>query len=200
MRCKVEGCDRDARYKADRLCQKHYFRKRRYGTTELKRVVDAIAKGYSRKYRITMPGKGYQRLYEPDHPLADKSGTVSEHRMVVFDRYGRNLPPCEICGKPMSWDDDIHIDHRDDDVTNNHINNLRPLCRPCNTFRNYPEQHTIAGRHAITIDGVTKTPAEWARDPLVRVCGAQIMVRKRAGMSDYDAVFAPKKTHNRNEK
>lgn len=34
MKCCVEGCERDAHYKAAQLCQMHYFRQRRYGTTE----------------------------------------------------------------------------------------------------------------------------------------------------------------------
>lgn len=34
MNCRVDGCGREAAYKKARLCQKHYFRVRRTGTTQ----------------------------------------------------------------------------------------------------------------------------------------------------------------------
>ena len=37
MKCRAEGCENDAVYKKEQLCQKHYFRQKRYGTTELTR-------------------------------------------------------------------------------------------------------------------------------------------------------------------
>lgn len=191
MKCKVDGCDQEVRYKEKQVCQKHYFRMMRNGSYEL------MAR--TRRYRVTMPGKGYQRLYEPQHPLSDNQGTVAEHRMVVFSRYGTVLPDCEICGKPTNWES-CHIDHKDNDATNNRIENLRPLCSGCNTWRTYPEQHTLRRNHAITFNGETKTPQEWSRDPRVNLSGRQIVVRKMNGMSDYDALFTPKRTHNGNKK
>jgi HNH endonuclease. len=142
-----------------------------------------------------MPGRGYQRLYEPTHPLTDTSGYVSEHRMVVYARYGVNLPNCEICGKSSSWATS-HIDHRDNDPKNNHPDNLRPLCPGCNTWRDMPPLHTFDRCHAITYDGRTATAQEWARDPRVEVAGRTIVLRLAAGMSAHDALFAPKITHN----
>lgn len=198
MKCSVAGCDRDAQYKEKRLCQKHYFRLRRNGDFELQLDKKRRELGFSRVYRVTMPGKGYQRVYEPSHPLADKSGYVSEHRKVVYDRYGMELPDCEICGKPTHWDT-CHIDHKDNDVTNNQEDNLRPLCRACNTFRDYPEQYTISGHYQITFDGKTMTPTEWSRDPRVSVSHRTIVLRKKRGMSDFDALFSPKITHNGNK-
>lgn len=198
MLCKIDGCGRAVDYKAAQLCQKHYFRQRRNGHTDLVLDLKRAKLGFSRQQRVVMPGRGYIRVYAPDHPLTDSGGYVAEHRRVVFDRYGNNLPPCELCGKPMAWENDIHIDHRDDDPSNNHQDNLRPLCRPCNTFRSYPERHTFKRNMAITFDGETKTPNEWAKDARVKVCGHQIALRKRSGMSDYDALFSEKKTHNGN--
>lgn len=187
MKCKIEGCERDAMYQAQCVCQKHYFRFMRYGTYDLSAPI-------KRKMRISNPA-GYQKLYEPEHPLAGHDGYVYEHRKVVFDKYHRVLPDCEICGKPTNWET-CHIDHKDNDVTNNNHENLRPLCNACNTRRFYPEQHTIKGRRSVTFEGVTKTPQEWSRDERVNVCGAQIALRMMSGMSDYDALFSPKKTHN----
>ncbi|SOQ10381.1 hypothetical protein CFBP1573P_03056 [Pseudomonas syringae pv. persicae] len=40
------------------------------------------------------------------------------------------------------------------------------------------------------------TAEQWARDPRVLVSGATIRARKRAGKSDFDALFAAKITHN----
>lgn len=185
--CKIEGCGREAQYKEQGVCQKHYFRFRRNGS------YDTLPRS-PRAQRVEMPGKGYQRVFDPGHVLADGGGYVAEHRKIVYSRFGDTLPPCELCGAALDWKT-CHIDHIDEDVRNNTPENLRPLCRPCNTFRKYPEQHTLAGRTALTFEGVTKTPHEWSRDPRVKVASTTIRLRKAAGMSDEDALFAPKVTH-----
>ena len=45
----------------------------------------------------------------------------------------------------------------------------------------------------MTIDGVTRTPAEWAEQPGA-MCLATIERRRRFGWSDKEAVFAPKRS------
>lgn len=195
MKCHIENCGRDADYKAAQLCQKHYFRVRRNGSIETVNERKKRETGVSRQQRVTMPGKGYQRLYEPGHPLADTQGYVSEHRKIVYARYGDVLPNCELCDAAVSWAT-VHIDHIDRDVKNNAPANLRPLCRNCNTRRDLQPQHAFSRNHALTHEGKTDTPAGWARDPRVHVSGHTIVRRKAAGMSDFDALFAPKATHN----
>lgn len=185
-------------YRGVKLCQMHYHRKRRNGDFELEIEKKRRDLGYSRIYRITMPGKGYQRIYEPEHPLRDSRGYVAEHRAVVFGKYGDNLPDCELCGVGLSWST-CHIDHIDRDVKNNADSNLRPLCARCNTWRDYPDQCDLPRNHKITINGISKTPQEWSRDPGVNVSGRTIIRRKASGMSDTDAVFAPKITHKGQE-
>lgn len=186
MQCKVDGCDRDAHYKADQLCQKHYFRQSRYGTTELTRT---------RKERLENP-QGYQWIYRPDHPLRhQKSGYVAEHRAVLYADLGEGPLACELCAKPLTWKT-CHVDHIDEDVRNNARANLRPTCSRCNTRRSMPAPVEWNRTHCIEFEGVRLTPAEWARDPRVKVCGRQIVLRKMAGMSDEQALFAPKITHN----
>ena len=185
MKCKVAGCDRDAMYKADELCQKHYFRFRRTGGFDIVK---------SRKYRSQNPA-GYQKLYEPNHPLAMKDGNVYEHRMVVHNKYGDNLPVCELCGKSTNWET-CHIDHRDNDTSNNKIENLRPVCNPCNTRREYPIQHTMDGRLSVTYNGLTMTPEEWGRVDGIPSPGYLIRQRLNRGMSVEDSFFSPKLTHN----
>lgn len=196
MVCCVDGCDRDVMYVADQLCQMHYFRRMRNGDFVLKRDKKLAELGYTRKYRYTMPGiRPYQHIYEPTCPLAGKSGYVSEHRFIVYQDFGETLPPCELCGKELTWET-CHIDHIDNDPTNNRRENLRPLCRVCNTTRDYPEYCTFDRCTAITINGRTMTATEWGREPGVSVCGATINRRKKMGYSDYDSVYAEKITHN----
>ena len=89
-----------------------------------------------------------------------------------------------------------HIDHIDEDKSNNHIGNLRPLCNACNVSRTKKIYHEFKKCLAITYDGLTDTPEAWSRDSRVKVSGACIRHRKSKGMSDYDALFLPKKTHN----
>lgn len=195
MKCKIDGCDRNAHYKAAQLCQKHYFRIRRNGDIEL--VLDRKKRltGFSRKPVVVMPGKGYIYIYDPYHPLATSQGYVAEHRKVVFDRYGLELPDCEICGKPTNWET-CHIDHIDCVVSNNAQENLRPVCRPCNTTRHYPEQHTIKGRIPVTYNGVTKTAHEWVRELGLNISSSTVRHRIEHGMTAEKALFGEKITHN----
>lgn len=192
MQCHVEGCGRDAPYKSAQLCQKHYFRMRRNGTT------GKIAK--SRKDRVVTPN-GYVRVFHPLHALADKGGYVFEHRYVMWSVVGEHTGPCRICGKPESWST-CHVDHIDEDRKNNAKSNLRILCRGCNVKRGFTQdgQSSRSGRALIEFEGIRMTAHAWARDPRVNVTGKTIRLRKESGMSDYDALFSPKITHNRNSR
>lgn len=189
MKCKVEGCDRECtHYPGKGICQMHYFRMMRFGTYELTKKGKRQARSHN--------SKGYQMLFLPDHPLAMANGSVYEHRKVVYDRHGENLPPCELCAKSVNWKT-VHIDHIDDSVDNNEPANLRVLCRACNTMRArvHIPQHTVKRRHAITFEGITKTATEWARDPRVRVAGNTIVLRLKKGMTVEQALFGDKATH-----
>ncbi|BEM41776.1 hypothetical protein SME13J_03950 [Serratia marcescens] len=188
MKCKIEGCDRKCRYITQQVCQKHYFRMMRYGTYELTKH----GKGKCR----TANAKGYVMLKEPNHPLAMKNGFVYEHRKVIYSKYGKQLPPCEFCGKEISWDS-AHIDHKDETVNNNNDDNLRVLCNACNVMRSriHIPSHTRKTSHAITYNEETKTPAEWARDPRVMIARNTILFRLRKGMTVEQALFGEKATH-----
>ncbi|HHJ4504662.1 TPA: HNH endonuclease signature motif containing protein [Raoultella ornithinolytica] len=189
MKCKVEGCDRECtQYPGKGICQKHYFRMMRYGTYELTKQ----GKGKER----TQNAKGYQMIRHPDHPLVMANGFVYEHRKVIYDRYGETLPPCEKCGKAVSWKT-VHIDHIDEVVDNNAESNLRVLCRACNVMRSrvHIAEHTKKGRVAITFNGETKTATEWTRDPRVSISVTAIKHRLKNGMSVEEALFSPKVTH-----
>src|SRR5690554_1665051 len=55
---------------------------------------------------------GYRRLRMPDHPNADKSGYIFEHRLVMSQHLGRPLRS------------DEHVHHKDGNKLNNDISNL----------------------------------------------------------------------------
>lgn len=184
VHCKVEGCKRLARYPSLGVCQKHYFRFRRNGSYDL-------LQKEPRKLRRQDP-RGYWQLYLPDHPLSDSTGYVWEHRKLVYDRYGIALPDCELCGKHITWET-AHIDHKDETPSNNDPENLRPLCRVCNVSRT-PRSNLVM----LTVNEVSKTAAEWSRDPQVNFCYQSILRRKALGMSDSEALFGKKLTHNGN--
>lgn len=185
MKCSVIECDRQARYKSPQLCQMHYFRLRRTGTTQPRRP----------KPRQETPN-GYVRVYAPDHPLADPSGYVFEHRKVAYDDRGGELSLCEACGLvDITWET-CHVDHQDEDRQNNVPSNLLATCIGCNVMRGQKRpRHTHAGRIALTYDGITQTATEWARDPRVRVSSSTIRQRKWRGATDEQALFASKVTH-----
>lgn len=188
MKCKVDGCDREAVYKSDCVCQKHYFRFMRNGTYDL------LPKP-TRKYR-RHNGKGYQLIFEPRHQLAMSDGYVYEHRFVVYQQYGDNLPNCCFCGCELSWSS-VHIDHINGDIKDNQISNLRPICRACNVMRSHAKipKHTHKRHTRITFNGVTMTAAEWARQSDVSVAGATINKRIRDGWTIERALFTPSLTH-----
>lgn len=182
MNCKIDGCENKIMYKKDMVCQKHYFRFMRYKTYDLTSV---------RKYR-SQNSAGYQKLYEPNHPLSNSDGYVYEHRKVYYDSK-KNISNCKLCGKEINWKN-LHIDHIDKDVTNNNIENLRPLCRPCNTFRDADLNNY--GKTILTCDGKSMTPTAWAREDNVLVSANTIRLRYLKGWSDCDCIFKKRTTHS----
>ncbi len=193
MKCKIDGCDRDCMYKKDQLCQKHYFRFMRYGTYELT---------MKPRQKTRVHSAGYICLFMPEHPLANANGEVYEHRYVLYEKYGENIPSCEICGALTTWmSRDAHVDHINENKADNRESNLRILCNSCNVRRaNKPENYiNRAHTHTITIDGVSMTPAGWSKVEGVSVCGNTIIRRMLAGYSHYDSVYMKKKTHNGNK-
>ena len=190
MQCKVEGCGKEARYKAACLCQMHYFRMRRNGDTETHRTPAR------QRYE---DDRGYQFVYAPKHSLTPKGQLyVPEHRKILYEAIGPGPMSCEICGAPLTWRT-CQADHIDENPRNNDRKNLRPLCRRCNVWRSMPPAaQRMKGVVVLTFGGQSKTANEWARDPRVHVSGRTIRARKCAGMTDEQALFGEKRTHNGN--
>lgn len=189
--CHVDGCDRKAMYKSDAVCQKHYFRRMRYGHYGLNN--DYKAPGERR-----MPhSNGYIMLRLPGHPLAQKGGGLFEHRKVMYDIHGENLPPCQLCGKESDWHSRAtHIDHIDRNRANNNPDNLRVLCNPCNAQRDKRPAAQWSSTMAVQLNGMVLTPTEWARQPGVKVHGATIRHRINKGQPAEQAIYGEKITHN----
>ncbi|MDP8184385.1 HNH endonuclease signature motif containing protein [Phocoenobacter skyensis] len=190
MNCKIDGCQRKAMYKSQQVCQLHYFRFMRNGTYDIENKRKARAQN----------DKGYQMLYLCSHPLAMKGGYVYEHRAVVFDKFGYDLPDCKFCQTKLTWSN-VHIDHIDNNIKNNSLENLRPICRGCNVMRKHTKQQKCKykSNHKITFNGITMTAAEWSRHKGVTVAGNTIIRRLKLGWSVYDALFLKSRTHPNSE-
>lgn len=64
---------------------------------------------------VLMNAQGYLTVYEPTHPSAGQNGRVMEHRLVMEKMLHRYLRT------------DEHVDHIDQDKTNNRLDNLQVL-------------------------------------------------------------------------
>lgn len=182
--CRVDGCERISMYAKDQLCQMHYFRRMRGGTFE---------KRQKPKDRY-IHSAGYILLRKPGHPLSNSRGIVYEHRAVLYEIYGEEIPDCEMCGAPSRWDSrDTHVDHINMDKSDNRPHNLRVLCNSCNVGRGSPKpMWTRSNAIAVNVDGVIQTPTEWARHENCEVTPATIRRRLAAGMTPHEAVFNPR--------
>jgi hypothetical protein len=84
-----------------------------------------------KKYRYD-----YIYLYRPGHPIADKSGRVQEHRMVLYHAIGPGPHCCHWCGRAgLTWGGraGVAVDHLNRDPSDNRLENLAVSCQRCNT-------------------------------------------------------------------
>lgn len=163
--CSVDGCQDPATRVGPGLCEKHYYRVRRQGTTEF--VGNAKPGNLTHSRGRTKPGdrehsNGYVLAAAPGHPRALGAYRAYQHRVVFTDTHGEGPFKCNWCGVEVTWGD-MHVDHLDEDKTNNAPVNLVASCAVCNMHRsdekkmaNYREKFGIA--HA----GEKLTLNEWA--------------------------------------
>ena len=84
--CAAEGCENPRHARG--WCTTHYFRVMKFGSPDLpEREPKAPT---SRVTRF-----GYRVIYLPCHPMANSSGVVAEHRLVMSAIIGRELLPTE---------------------------------------------------------------------------------------------------------
>lgn len=85
---------------------------------------------------------GYLKGYKKGHPMASDSGTILQHRLVLWEAIGHGPHPCGWCAQPIELRPNMQhdptqatVDHLDNDRTNNVVDNLAPCCRSCNIRR-----------------------------------------------------------------
>lgn len=130
QRCIYEGCEK---WRVSHgYCAMHWRRVQIHGDPSI-----VLKSGRQRAGRLTTLKSGYLMAYEPEHPLATKSGQLLVHRKVLYGLIGPGAHPCRECGKIVAWGDPskatrLEVDHLDSDRQNNDPANLAPSCHKCN--------------------------------------------------------------------
>jgi len=125
VHCSTDHCDGMVVLRtAAGVCEACYCFRRRTGSA---RVVRLHRKPIVR-------GDGYRAVYEPRHPLADKSGYVFEHRKVAFESNRGACPGCHWCAVQLTWPTAV-VDHLNDTRGDNEPSNLVVSCNDCNRWR-----------------------------------------------------------------
>lgn len=151
--CTVEGCTATANRKGNTLCEAHYMRVRRNGTT---------ASQYERAAQYQDHSNGYLLVKAQGHPRSLGMARAYAHRVVFTDTYGEGPFKCNWCPNTVTWDD-MHVDHLDDDKHNNHPDNLVASCQVCNMKRGRGKLKQLwRARYGIEFNGLRLTPNEWA--------------------------------------
>lgn len=177
--CGVDGCCSATRGKSSLYCQKHYMRVYRNGTTE-KKI----------QPRSFLHSGGYVLVPANGHWLARGSSHAYEHRLVYEAANGAGPFGCFWCGVEVTWDD-LHIDHKDDCKTNNHISNLAASCAKCNQQRGRQKsQKTWAKKFGFLALGRLQTLSEWSRE--TGLSRSALKARIASGMTPDEVVTKPR--------
>lgn len=181
--CRVAGCISVANRKGAGLCEKHYMRQRRHGSTDKAVVV---------KPGLLTHSHGYKLAHAPDHALRRSSNRVYEHRVVYHAQHGDGPFSCHWCSVVVTWDD-MHVDHLNDVKDDNGPDNLVASCATCNQKRGFDKMtatHRLRSDRRYTAHGKTMCLIEWARH--LNLSRNAIEYRLDAGWKHED-VFSPRK-------
>lgn len=152
-KCSVDGCDMEANRKGAGLCEKHYMRQRRNGTTKTQ---------YERAEEFSIHSHGYVLAKAKGHVLSRGGARAYAHRLAFYEANGEGPFSCHWCGVRVTWAD-MHVDHLDDDKKNNDPRNLVSSCPVCNQQRGHHKQvATNRAKTGIEFNGEKLTPNEWA--------------------------------------
>lgn len=191
--CSVDGCGEKANRVSYGLCEKHYMRVRRHGDTDLMT---------RRKDGGLIHSGGYILKHAPDHPLAGNCSRVYAHRIAYYDAHGAGPFDCHHCGKVVDWSF-MHIDHLDDDPTNNDLANLVASCPVCNQARGRGKMidtRRMASRR-YSHNGITLSAGEWAAR--LGIARSSFLYRLKhwpadRAFSEKKGKFGPKRDHEWN--
>lgn len=187
--CTVEGCSKTSRNSTGRLlCEAHYMRLRRKGTTDL----------HTPQVRLTH-SRGYSILRCPEHPLAARRGSSYEyeHRVVFYDTHGEGPFDCHWCGEVVDWSF-MHVDHLDDVKDHNDAINLVASCPLCNQARGVEKMKATHRRvgFSLTHDGLTLNIQHWAERTGIKA--TTIRERLSKGWSVAKALDTPARAKSAN--
>lgn len=122
-KCRADGCTSRATRVKSGFCETCYYRVRRTGSTEARRVIGRC-----------ITSAGYILIKRPEHPLSNTAGYVYEHRAILYEKLGEGNHSCFWCGAILCWAD-IVVDHLNEIKNDNRADNLLVTCNRCNRAR-----------------------------------------------------------------
>lgn len=126
--CSVEGCKTKATRVGCGMCETHFYRLRRTGSTK-----DPVFKNW------TKATNGYIAMMDKNHFLSGRNGMMYQHRFVLFESIGTGEHSCYWCREKIEWKATgkrkLVVDHLDGNKENNSLDNLVASCHRCNASR-----------------------------------------------------------------
>lgn len=122
----------------------------------------------------TIDKNGYKLIHLPDHPFANSSNYVREHRLVMENKLGRYLNPLEV------------VHHIDGDKLNNHPDNLELFSKNSEHLKveltGKVPKWTPAGLESIRIGSKKPRKSKYSDDPVLaaKICVREASKRYRA--------------------
>jgi hypothetical protein len=182
--CKAPDCQKDTRSPGAKYCEMHYYRLRRSHTT------DKVC----RRSPFLVQSSCNIHIYAPQQPLTKthKGAYEYQHRIVYFNAYGPGPFRCHWCNNPIEWST-LHVDHLNEIVDDNRLENLVASCPLCNQQRGRDKMiATMQQMHATWIDfhGQRKMLTDWAES--IGIGRSTLQARLKAGWQLERALAQPR--------